>query len=200
MNARDNPFRSECVEAVGYRFVDGGSWEELMARLVELDCRAALVGPDGSGKSTLLDELAGRLADVGFAVKRLFLNDERVLRCGPARTSVQAGRLKEVMAELSGDEIVLFDGADLLGRLAWARFKRRSRRAAGLIVTSHRAGLLPMLVECRTTPELLHDVAAELLGSGGLGLRDRTDALFEEHRGNVRDALRALYDIHAEAL
>jgi len=25
--ARQNPFRSECVEAVGYRFVDGGSWE-----------------------------------------------------------------------------------------------------------------------------------------------------------------------------
>ena len=71
MNARENPFRTECVHRVRYRFVDG-TWDGLMARLKKLDCRAALVGPDGSGKTTLLDELAPRLERLGFRVHRFF--------------------------------------------------------------------------------------------------------------------------------
>jgi GTPase SAR1 family protein len=194
MKARENPFRSECVEAVGYRFVDGGSWHGLMGRLGELEYRAAIVGPDGSGKSTLLDELAPRLVDQGFSVKRLFLNDESP-RPALAALSDEASDDEASDSEVSDKGIVLFDGADLLGRLEWGRFKRATKRAAGLIITSHRPGLLPTVIECRTTPEVFEEIVAELLNGRQECLPHKN--LYEKHNGNVRDMLRELYDIYA---
>ena len=206
-----------------------GTWDGLLRRLRELDYRAAIVGSDGSGKTTLLEDLAPRLADLDFTVKRLFLNDQGVLRsrteaatrasrdpsltlrmtgsgvnalhCHSERNEESLGRAlaaspTRFTSELGGDDIVLFDGADLMSRLAWARFKRRTRRAAGLIVTSHRPGVLPTLIECRTTPELLDDIVVQILGDGA-GLGELPHRLFEKHQGNLRDALRELYDMYS---
>jgi len=190
MRARDNPFRSERVEAIRYRFADAG-WDGLMRRLADLEYRAAIVGPDGSGKTTLLEELAPRLEGLGFAVRRLFLNDQK-------RPDAQS--LKLSCAEPGEKDCILFDGADLVGRFAWARFKRQSRLAAGLIITSHRPGLLPTLIECRTTPELLDDIVVHILGRGAAALGDTPRRLFEKHDGNLRDALRGLYDMYAHVV
>jgi hypothetical protein len=65
----------------------------------------------------------------------------------------------------------------------------RTRRAGGLVITSHRPGLLATLFECETTPELLAGIVRELAGDG-------VDAgeLHARHAGNVRNALRELYD------
>ena len=187
MKARENPFRTERVHRVRYRFL-GGTWDSLMARLAELGYRAAVVGPDGSGKTTLLEDLAPRLAALGFRARRLFLNDE-------AHAFPKDFR-KRFFADLGGNDIILFDGADLLGPLAWSRFKRRARAAAGLVITSHRPGPLPTLIRCETTPELLDDVVAEILGANPRP-PDTPRGLFQKHKGNVRDALRELYDIYA---
>ena len=65
----------------------------------------------------------------------------------------------------------------------------RTRRAGGLVITSHRPGLLPTLFECETSPELLAGIVGELAGS-----EVEAGELWARHRGNVRDALRELYD------
>ena len=180
MRARDNPFRADRVEAIRYHPLDG-TWDDLMARLAQLDYRAAVVGHDGSGKTTLLEDLAPRLAALGFAVRRLFINEQNR---EPAELALD---------HLDCRDIILFDGADLLGPIAWLRFKRRTRHAGGVVITAHRPGLLPTLVECRTTPDLLHRLVAEILGTDTLHPDDA--ALFTRHGGNIRDALRELYDM-----
>ena len=89
-------------------------------------------------------------------------------------------------------DVALVDGADLLGAREWRRLQAQRRR---LIVTSHRAGLLPTLIACSTTPELLADIARDLAGNS-LEPR-RVQELFRRHGGNVREALRELYESYA---
>lgn len=59
--ARLNPFRTERVERLPFRFADGWHWERLFAELKSRGFRAAIVGPHGSGKTTLLEQLGERL-------------------------------------------------------------------------------------------------------------------------------------------
>jgi hypothetical protein len=90
---------------------------------------------------------------------------------------------------------VFVDSVEKLGRWRWRAFERESRRAGGLLVTTHAPGFLPTLLECRTTPALLEDLVRELVGdeAGQLPLTQ----LYGLHRGNLRLALRALYDVYA---
>ncbi|HVE41947.1 MAG TPA: hypothetical protein VNM14_18780 [Planctomycetota bacterium] len=187
MRARDNPFRSERVLSLRYRL--GGSWDALLVRFERLGRRAAIVGPHGSGKTTLLEDLAPRLGAAGFTPRTLRLDTETP-RFEPAF-------LDGFFASLGPRDIILFDGAEQLGALAWHRFERRSRAAAGLLVTTHRPGRLPTLVETSTTPELLESLVAQILGDPAPELRPMMPALYERHRGNLRDALRELYDWYA---
>ncbi len=83
------------------------------------------------------------------------------------------------------------DGAEQLDPLAWWTLRLRSRAAAGMIVTSHRPGLLPTLHECRTTPELLAGIVADLVGAAR---EAEIGELFARHGGDLRLALRELYD------
>lgn len=189
MRPRDNPFASHRVEDLALRLPPGATWESLLHRLAELGHRAAVVGPEGRGKTLLLDELAGRLAADGLAPRRITLRrgDRRL---PPAAAGMVAG---------SGpDEVLLVDGAEQLGRLAWRRLARRSRAAGGLVVTSHRPGLLATLLTCDTTPALLAELTAELLaassGSPPAELLPPAEELWTRHRGNLRHAFRELYD------
>lgn len=188
MKARDNPFRTEQVLTVRYRLL-GRTWEELVEQLAKMNYRAALVGPEGSGKTTLLEDLEPRLRALGFEVKHLRL--DRTTRAFPR------GCLKQFFAEVSRRDVILCDGADVMNRVTWFWFKRRAKRAAGLVITSHRKGLLPTLIECSTTPALLDDIIAEILGEESNLLRPLTPTLFTRHRGNLRAALRELYDLYA---
>jgi hypothetical protein len=186
LKAKENPFRTEQIHRIAYRFLDD-SWDDLLARLDELDHFGAIVGPDGSGKTTLLEELGVRLGKQGFVLKRLFLND--------MTPTIPRSSLENLMANLTERDIILFDGADLMGRLAWGRFERRASKAAGLVITAHRSGLLPTLIECRTTPGVLEEIVSELLDSPDHGLD--LVGLFDRHEGDVRAALRELYDTFA---
>ncbi|HJQ69277.1 MAG TPA: hypothetical protein VKA70_09905 [Blastocatellia bacterium] len=189
MRARDNPFNTDSVLGVRYR-LRGPTWEELLARMEEMGYRAAIVGPHGSGKTTLLEDLEPRLAALGFSIIRLRLDAET--------RSFDRKFLKSLFRTLSERDVLLFDGAEQMSRLAWLIFKRRTKRAAGLIVTSHDRRRLPTLIECRTSPELLHEIIVELTGDEA-GARSAVAAtLHAKHRGNLRDALREMYDVYSE--
>ena len=189
MKARENPFRSDQVLQFRY-CLRGESWEDLLARLERLHYRAAVVGPEGTGKTTLLRDLAVRLARKRFTPKLITLTRER--RIFPPRF------LESFLASLAPSDIVLLDGAEQMRRLAWYRFNRACRRAAGLIITTHHSGRLPTLIECLTDPDLLQWIVGELLGEQATAWRDTVERLYQAYDGNLRDALRAMYDLFAE--
>lgn len=183
LRAADNPFRVERLEALHYR-APGFDWAALMARLRSQGGFGALRGPEGSGKTTLLHELGDRLGAEGFELRRLRpdLDDRRLA----------AHQLSEFGTDVSSSTALLLDGADRVGPLAWRRLLRAARGAAVLVVTTHREGRLPTLHRCRTSPALLAELIDELVpfGPGGEG----AVALFARSEGNVRRALRTLYD------
>jgi hypothetical protein len=188
LRARDNPFASARVLRERYRLDDAG-WGKLLSRLDALNRRGALVGPHGTGKTTLLEDLEARLRARGCRTTLLRLSTEH------PRLPRTCDR--EFYSKLGAGDFVLLDGAEQLSWLAWWTFEYKTRRAGGLIITTHRAGRLPALHHCRTTPALLNDLAAAL----DRPIDESTAAaLHTRHRGNLREALRELYDRHARAI
>lgn len=185
LRARDNPFAVERVLQLRYRFRDDG-WPSLLSRLRSLRCRAAIVGPHGSGKTTLLEELGERLTAQSVRVHRLFLNEQ-----SRAYPTDFVRRIRDV---LTPSDIILFDGCEQLGPLAWQRFRWQTRRAGGLIITTHAPGRLPTLWTCETSRALLTDLVSQLLGETATVAEEDLRRLFDKHRGNLRDVLRELYD------
>ena len=189
MRARDNPFAVQRLHAVSYR-LSGLTWEEMLERLAALRFRAALVGPHGRGKTTLLEELARRLTERGLRTRTVMLHE------GDRRLSAsQRGML---FRGLTPADVLLLDGAEQLGRLAWLEVRTRSRAAGGLVITAHRPGLLPTLHECHTTPELLAGIVEDLAGVEEAQRLPDAGELLARHGGNVRDTLRELYDLCAD--
>jgi ABC-type cobalamin/Fe3+-siderophores transport system ATPase subunit len=174
--ACDNPFAVDRVLRERYRMDDAG-WSSLLARLDRLGRRGAIVGSHGSGKTTLLEDLADRLAARGWRVHLRRLDSEH--RSLPRRPSID------------GNDFVLCDGAEQLGAASWIRLRLYAARAAGLVITTHRAGRLSTLHQCATSPAIVSDLVSSL---GSPLSIDEARALHQRHRGNVRDALRELYD------
>jgi hypothetical protein len=186
MRAADNPFTAQKVLKIRYR-LSGRTWDDLLERLAALRYRAAIVGPHGRGKTTLLEDLAPRLEALDFHVRSVTLHagDRRL-----TREQAQA-----LFRGLNPRDLLCVDGAEQLGRCAWLALLARSLGAGGLLITTHSPGLLPTLLDCQTTPELLGGIVRELAGGEVEGLS--TDELFAKHEGNVREALRAMYDVWA---
>ena len=174
----DNPFASHRLEALRFR-APGFSLDDVLERLRSGAGRGSIVGPKGSGKTTLLLELAEALRGRGL----------RVVVLRPT-----AGESLAPIPAAPGDAL-LVDGAGRLGPAAWLRLFLRSRRAAALVVTAHRPTLLPTLVRCAPTPSLAEELAAEL--SDDPAFRPLARAAFLNRGGNVREALRDLYDAAA---
>src|SRR5262245_2457 len=118
MLARDNPFRSERLHALGYLSVDdrgicrSPDLQDLVQRVLALR-RCAVVGPHGSGKTTLVLGLAAALRASGREVRFVHLSRE-------------AGRLSRewrglLVAPPNRGQVVLLDGG---GELAWPLFAR----------------------------------------------------------------------------
>lgn len=186
MRAADNPFTVQKVLGIRYR-LSGLTWEALLDRLATLGYRAAIVGPHGRGKTTLLVDLSPHLQARGFRIRTITLHigDRRLTR-----------EQREILfRDLVPTDLLCVDGAEQLGRWAWLGLKIRSRAAAGLLITSHRAGLLPTLLDCETSPELLAGIVRELVGPEADGMQ--IAELFARHGGNVREALREMYDVWA---
>ena len=191
MIARENPFRSERVEGLGYRQA-GFEWPELLVRAAEMKYRGAIVGPKGTGKTTLLEELRERFAEAGVNVRLVRLNNQIKISWRELK--------KEIMKE-GGCDVLLLDGAEQLSRLMWYWLRSvANKRGMGLIVTSHKEGMLPLLFECRTNDQLFFELVQELLGEAINSSAGFTDGLYERHGGNIRVALRELYDMWAKAV
>lgn len=194
MKARENPFRVARVRAA-IRYARSAADPDatrdgaiaLLPRLQALSCRAAIVGPHGSGKTTLLEDLEYLLTQRGCRITHLRLDTE-------------APRLPHdwptCARRLGARDIVCFDGAEQLAALAWTRLRWQARRAGGLIVTTHHPGRLPTLVACATSPALL-DRIMRRLAHDDLAAAPSAAELFARHGGNLREALRELYDVYA---
>ena len=186
MRARDNPFATARVHRIRYRLRDE-TWDALLDRLAAMNYRGAIVGPRGSGKTTLLEDLEPRLQERGFEIVSLRLTQEQP-RLAP-------GVLHELSSKVGARHMLMLDGAEQLHCWSWWRLLWSVRRAGGLLLTSHRPGRLPTLMVCGTSGELLAELVAELLMEPAERQRVRAAELFEKHDGNLREALRDLYDV-----
>jgi hypothetical protein len=97
----------------------------------------------------------------------------------------------------SGRRVVLIDGADELSRREWRDVLREARKADGLVVTAHREGFLPTLLHTRTTPAILDEAVLAASGRDCESFGVAAEELWARHAGNVRTALRELYDVCA---
>jgi energy-coupling factor transporter ATP-binding protein EcfA2 len=176
------------VLAVRYRFL-GGCWEEFLARLRDLEGRGAIVGPEGSGKTTLLEDLAALLERRGRSVSLVMLS--------AGEHGLSSRQRRSVLEAATSRGFLLVDGADALAPRAW-RALLRERGGAGVVVTTHTEGLLPTLWRTRTSPELFANTVQELTGAGPEAFGRPVEDLFRSHAGNLREALRELYDVCAE--
>ncbi len=179
----DNPFASHRVEGLAFRTA-GSSLAELASRVADLGGRVAIVGPEGSGKTTLLHELA------------LLLPGERV-EVGIPGSCPDPWRTArtQLPRPVNRDHVVLVDGAEQLGPVAWRRFLVAMRPARCLVATLHRPGRLPTLTECRTDHNLLRELVSELAPAAAPSLD--LAHLFQRHDGNIRLCFRELYDVYA---
>jgi GTPase SAR1 family protein len=189
MKAKENPFAVERVGVIRYRLVNT-TFDRLLARLHELNYRAAIVGPEGSGKTTLLEDLQRTLQDKGIRTNLVFVKDT---------VQFDSPACRRLLADLTRDQLVLLDGADLIRRSDWSLLKRHTiTHTYGLVITSRQRGLLPTLIECSTSPALLKEIVADLLPQGHSISAELLDSLYERHQGNLRACLRELYDRYSE--
>ena len=187
---RTNPFRIQRTDALLFRLQDM-TWEQLLARLESLHFRGAIVGAKGRGKSTLVRDLDARLQAEGWRINRLRLDTSQ------RDFSTEQWRS---FPRLDHRDLILLDGAEQLNHWRWYLFLRQARRAGGLIVTSHRVGLLPTLYQCDSSPQLLQELIAEISEDSKDVLKleeSRARELLSRHGGNVREAFRELYDYYA---
>jgi hypothetical protein len=182
--ARENPFAVHRVLRVRYRMAEE-QWAALEERLAAAGGRGAIVGLPGRGKTTLLEDLAARWTARGLGVLALG-------RPGGRRDL--SARQKDLLAGLRPGELVTLDSAETLSPGARRRLLAATRPAAGLVVATHPPARLPVVAAPETTPELLADIVEDLAGADLAARLPPAGELFARHGGNVRTALRELYD------
>ena len=183
LRAKDNPFAVDRVRQVRYEPLEE-SWEGLLARLAVMDYRGAIVGPCGSGKTTLCEDLEIRLQEQGLRTQYLFFSVD---------IHVTWRDIQRVLARPF--DVILVDGADHMSWLTWRALKRNVfREKRGLVVTTHRPGLLDTWHECQTSCVLLERIVGRLVRDHVIA-RERIQESYDRCQGNIRQALRELYDL-----
>ncbi|HEY0074951.1 MAG TPA: hypothetical protein VGB77_12680 [Abditibacteriaceae bacterium] len=191
MKARLNPLRVERVLSVHFRLdaiEPDLTLKELLTRWEIQGRRGALIGPHGGGKTTLLEDLATPLIACGYQLLNLHLSREK-RQFSPEDW--------HCLQNATSQTVILFDGAEQLNYFDWMRFKYLSKKASGVLITSHRAGLLPTLLECRTSPQLLQEILHQILGNDATLWDVECEALWTRHQGDLRLAVREIYDFYA---
>ncbi len=179
--ASANPFASRYINAIRFRMLTSDN-NRFGDRLADLGGKAAIVGPHGSGKTTLLESLDDELCQSGWTVYRF-------------RTTERRRSIQDMASRSYGlEDAVLIDGAGHIGPVSWHRLSRHVAGAGRLVITAHRPGRFPSLHQCETSLPLLDALVAELAPTIADDLRSHSHALYEQHKGNIRDVLRGLYD------
>lgn len=190
MQARDNPFKSECIDSLRYEN-EKFSMEALLSKLESLSYKGCLCGSHGFGKSTLLNEIGQSLIAKGYRVRKYFINHST---SSEERYTILNG----INSSRDSECILLIDGADILSLSMWLRTKWiATRYYKGLVVTSHRRRLLPILYQCRTSPDLLAKLVQKL-HPGHVISEQKLDHLYMNHGGNMRDIFADLYLEYSE--
>jgi adenylate kinase family enzyme len=183
LRAKDNPFAVDRIRQIRYEPV-AESWQSLLARLAAMDYRGAIVGPCGSGKTTMCEDLEIRLQKQGLRTQHLFLSMD---------IHMTWREIRRVLA--CPFDVIMVDGADHMSWLTWRTLKRRVfREKCGLVVTTHQPGLLDTWYECQTSPVLLERIVARLVRDQVIA-RERIQESYDRCQGNIRQALRELYDL-----
>jgi len=185
VKARNNPYRSDRVLGIRYRF-QAADMDEFLLRLENHGYRGAIVGPEGSGKTTLLEDLQAPLRKRGKSICWFRLTLEFPRFSAEEQRRIQHG--------FQRDEIILLDGAETLGWLPFQWFRFQTRKAGGLIITAHKPGYLATLLKTRTSAPLLGSIMSDLDPQAPA---DLAEGLFLKYRGNLREALREMYDLRA---
>lgn len=186
--ARENPFRSEAIDALAY--TPGGHVENLFRALPGQQFRGQIIGAKGTGKTTLLRDLQ-RLLENHHTLVSMRLTEDF-----PGFTKNQWAQL----TSSSKNTLVIIDGAEQLTSRHQKKLVRISKRWGGLILTSHQnlrkyEKTLPVLCVTRPNAEEFTILAQELDPSL---TGDKTEELYTLHNGNLRNAFRHLYDLWAD--
>ena len=178
VNAGANPFRTEVLERIPFRF-DSGDWDSNLRRLEQLNYRAAIVGRKGSGKTTLLEQLQMRLQQHYVSL--------------PHEKSCHADALDAAIAASVAGQIVLLDGIERLSFWQRRSILKNTVSGPGLIVVVHRPCRLKTWVHCQPTKQRMTELLKDL-GFVEPHVIEAGYAAFERCRGNVREAFLELYD------
>ena len=199
----DNPFATCWTRpgALDFRFAEGDSADQLIARLATNGWRGAIVGPHGSGKSTLLHTLNPALRAAGCRVRTVSLRDKQgYLPRGSFAFDV-VGDACDTTRPLPSKyhrTLLIVDGYEQLGWLERWRLEWHCRRAnLGLLVTSHAPTRIPTLIHLEPDARLLQQLVAELTTDLSTQVVPRhVTASHACHGSNVREILFDLYDLH----
>jgi len=193
---RENPFRVSRLESLGFRDPGGATVDSILARLRTAHGRGAIIGRCGSGKTTLLGALSRRLELDGLdgtpiRVERFALRSDAPALDAEAKHAIRGADAQTAL---------LVDGADHLPRHRWLALRLAARRAAVFVVTSHARALLPPIHHTTTSTTLLRELVTELCHGTDAQPPSTEDLvhLLRANNGNIREALRALYDRAAQ--
>lgn len=183
---RSNPFATRYTRPGAIPPLDATGLPVDVSRLAE-DIRRtrglSIEGPHGTGKSTLLLALSAAFETAGQLGATVRLRQAR-----DAVTAIAA------VGRAPSESVVCLDGWHILGPLSLlVRFLARFRGVI-LVVTSHEATGLPLVVRTSATLPLLTAIVARLPDHRrSIDAADLTDAL-GHHPSNLREALLELYD------
>jgi hypothetical protein len=195
----NNPFATRCIRpgAIPFEFLAPMTIARLVARFRSYGWRAQIVGPHGSGKSTLLAWLQPDLEAAGRDVCAFTLHN------GQRHLPVTTGQ----RSSWDACTIVVVDGHEQLSWLAQWRLRWWCHQCrCGLLITRHRpcgfmsGGWLPVLWQTTTSPELLGRLVDQLMTSWSADSQPTAEQVqhaFDQHHGNLREALLQLYDVYA---
>ena len=216
MRCQSNPFATNFVQPgeIAWIAPEGLTVGGLAERFrQQCACRAVIVGPHGSGKSTLLEQLVPLLSESIVRSHPVAPCDVRTehQESPPFATTVwltlrrseQAWqKVWESHPEWKSGNLLVLDGFEQLTRWQQLRclFETR-RRSMALLVTSHTAVRLPILIATKSSPRLARQIVLAALCRAGAErhvdtLCDplRLERLLAEERGNLREVLMRLYD------